>query len=106
VRALGGPRPHRGSDVAKLPALSQIDLATVDAYERKHGARSTIRARIGALRGDEPWPGYDELTVDEIRVVVGKADDRERASAVCDYERVHKDRAGVQDAVERELANA
>ncbi len=92
--------------VAKLAGLSQIELATVDAYERKHDDRSTIRTRITALRGDEPWPGYDELTADEIQSAVGEADDEERASAVRDYERSHKNRAGVQDAVERELANA
>ena len=92
--------------VAKLPELSQIDLATVDAYERKHEDRSTIRTRISALRGDEPWPGYDELTVDEIHSAIGEADDEERASAVRDYERAHKNRAGVQDAVQREPANA
>lgn len=33
-----------------------------------------------ALRGDEPWPGYDELTVDQIRAALGKADD-ERTKA-------------------------
>jgi ferritin-like metal-binding protein YciE len=113
ISALRGDEPWPGYDeltaveiVGKLAELSQIDLATVDAYERKHEDRSTIRTRISALRGDEPWPGYDELTVDEIRVAVGEGDDEERASAVRDYERAHKNRAGVQDAVEREIANA
>ena len=52
--------------VSKLPELSQIDLAKVDSYERKNQNRTTVLSRISALRGREPWPGYDELTVTEI----------------------------------------
>jgi ferritin-like metal-binding protein YciE len=90
----------------KLAGLSQIDLAKVDAYERKHDNRSTVLSRISALQGDEPWPGYDELTAEEIRAAVGETDDAERASAVDRYERAHKNRAGVLTAVERQIANA
>ena len=46
----------------RLPSLSQIDLAKVDAYERKNENRTTVLSRISTLRGDEPWTGYDELT--------------------------------------------
>jgi ferritin-like metal-binding protein YciE len=88
----------------KLAELSQAELAKVDEYERKHDNRSTVLTRVSALRGDEPWPGYDELTVDEIRAAVG--DDDDRASAVRTYERAHKNRAGVLTAVERELVSA
>ena len=35
----------------KLPELSQVDLAKVDAYERKNQDRSTILSRIDTLRG-------------------------------------------------------
>jgi ferritin-like metal-binding protein YciE len=90
--------------VGKLAELSQIDLAKVKAYERKKDNRSTVLTRITALQAAEPWPGYDELTVEEIRAAVG--DDDERASAVRSYERAHKNRAGVLTAVERELSNA
>jgi ferritin-like metal-binding protein YciE len=89
----------------KLTELSQIDLAKVDAYERRHEDRSTILSRISSLRGDEPWPGYDELTVAEVRAALDGADD-ERAKAVRTYERAHKNRAGVLEAAERELSNA
>jgi len=88
----------------KLRELSQAELVTVDAYERANEKRSTVLTRITALRGDEPWPGYDDLTVDEIRAAVG--DDEARANAVGTYERAHKNRAGVLAAVERELTNA
>ncbi|MGA2929213.1 MAG: DUF892 family protein, partial [Solirubrobacteraceae bacterium] len=48
---------------SKLPGLSQIDLAKLDSHERKNDNRSTVLSCISALRYEEPWPGYDELTV-------------------------------------------
>ena len=89
----------------KLSDLSQIDLAKIDSYERKHQNRTTVLSRITALRGNEPWAGYDELTAPEVQSVLSKGDD-ERANEVRSYERAHKDRAGVLNAAERELANA
>ena len=91
--------------VGKLAALSQIDLAKVDAYERKNENRTTVLNRISALRGDEPWPGYDELTADEVQAVLSEGDD-DRAEQVRSYERSHKNRAGVLRATERELATS
>jgi ferritin-like metal-binding protein YciE len=90
--------------ISKLPELSQIDISKIDAYERRHADRKTVLDRIASLRADEPWPGYDELTVDEIRAVLSDADES-TAKQVADYERRHKGRQGVLDAVERELAH-
>ena len=53
--------------IGRLTGLSQVDLAKVAAYERKHENRSTVLGRIDSLQGNEPWPGYDELTADEVR---------------------------------------
>ena len=89
----------------RLTELSQIDLAKVDAYERKNQNRSTILSRVTALRGDEPWAGYDELTAAEVQAVLSAGDD-DRAQQVRSYERSHKNRAGVMKAAERELTNA
>jgi hypothetical protein len=89
----------------KLASLSQIDLAKVDAYERKNENRTTVLSRITSLRGDEPWPGYDELTADEVQAVLSEGDD-DRAEQVRAYERSHKNRAGVLKAAERELTTA
>jgi ferritin-like metal-binding protein YciE len=89
----------------RLNELSQIDLAKVDAYERRGQNRSTILGRIGTLRTREPWPGYDELTAAEIQSVLAEGDD-DRAGQVRAYERDHKNRAGVLQAAERELSNA
>ncbi|MGH2841642.1 MAG: DUF892 family protein [Solirubrobacteraceae bacterium] len=91
--------------IAKLPELSQADLATIEAYERTHENRSTILNRIESLRGDEPWSGYDEQTVDEIVARLRDADD-ELVRKVRDYERAHKNRASVLKATERELVGA
>ena len=91
--------------LAKLPEVSQIDLAKVDTYERKHENRTTILSRITALRRAEPWPGYDELTVAEIEAVLRESDEQ-RTKDVAAYERAHKNRAGVLRSTQRETANA
>ena len=91
--------------ISRLAGLSQIDLAKVDAYERRNQDRSTILARIDTLRGNEPWPGYDELNASDVQAVLAEGDE-DRARQVRDYERSHKNRAGVIQAVERELATA
>jgi ferritin-like metal-binding protein YciE len=91
--------------VAKLGELSQVDLAKVDSYERKNQNRSTVLSRVESLRGDEPWPGYDELTASDVQAVLGEGDD-ERVRAVRSYERSHKNRASVLKSAERELAAA
>ena len=87
----------------KLAELSQIELAKVLAYERKNENRSTITSRIDSLQGDEPWPGYDELRVDEVRAVLSEGDEQ-RIKNTRAYERKHKARAGVIQAAERELS--
>jgi ferritin-like metal-binding protein YciE len=89
----------------KLSELSQIDLAKVNAYERKNQNRSTVTTRIDSLRGDEPWSGYDELGVDEVRAVLSEGDEQ-RIKDVRAYERKHKARAGVIQSTERELTKA
>jgi ferritin-like metal-binding protein YciE len=91
--------------IAKLSELSQINLAKVDSYERKNQNRSTVLSKISTLRGSEPWPGYDELTVADIRSALATADD-DRAKTVQNYERSHKNRDGVLEITQRELSTA
>jgi len=74
-----------GEIVEKLSDLSQVDLAKVDSYERKNENRKTILSRIASLRGNEPWPGYDELNVSEIRAVLDESDE-DRIERVRSYE--------------------
>ena len=87
---------------AKLPGLSQVDLAKIDSYERRHGDRSTVLSRIQTLRGDEPWPGYDELNAADVQSVLSEGD-KDRIEQVKGYERSHKNRAGVLKAADRQL---
>jgi ferritin-like metal-binding protein YciE len=91
--------------VDRLGDLSQIELAKVDAYERRNGNRSTILNKIIILRGQEPWPGYDELNVEEIRTALSDSGE-DRLGEVRSYERSHKNRARVIQMTEREIAHA
>ena len=88
---------------AKLPELSQIDIAKIDAYERRTENRTTVLSRISSLRGDEPWPGYDEQTVSEIDEAL-RAADADLVAKVRNYERTHKGRKSVLQATERKAA--
>jgi ferritin-like metal-binding protein YciE len=90
---------------ARLPELSQTELAKVDAYERRHDRRTTVLSRTESLRGDEPWPGYDELKVNEVQQALPTRS-AEQVRAVRSYEAAHKDRAGVIKATERQLAKS
>jgi ferritin-like metal-binding protein YciE len=90
---------------AKLPDLSQIDLAKIEAYERNNQNRTTILSRVTSLRSDEPWAGYDELTAAEVVAVLSEGDD-DRSNDVRSYERAHKNRAGVLKATDRQAAVA
>jgi hypothetical protein len=86
--------------VARLAELSQAALAQVVAYEEANAARTTVLDRVTALTGPEPAPGYDELTVEEVQALLSGGDDA-LATAVREYERRHKGRAGVLEAAER-----
>ncbi len=87
--------------VERLPELSQVDLAKIDVYERKTDDRTTITQKISSLRADEPWAGYDELSVDEVTSALSGAGEK-RIKSVRAYERRHKNRAGVLQRTERE----
>jgi len=87
----------------RLKGFTQRELRMIDAYERKHENRATITDRIAKLTGDEPWSGYDELSVE----AVGRAlyeRDTDTAERARRYERDHKDRAGVIDAADARIA--
>jgi ferritin-like metal-binding protein YciE len=87
----------------KLRPLSQIDLAKIDGYERRTQNRTTVLSKIDSLRGDEPWPGYDEQNVSEITAELREAD-ADLVEQVRAYEQAHKKRASVLKATERKLS--
>jgi hypothetical protein len=83
----------------RLTSLSQTDLGVVDDYERAHANRSTVTGRIETLRESEPWSGYDDHTVVEVRKKLVDAD-ASRTREVRAYEARHKNRQGVLDATD------
>jgi hypothetical protein len=90
---------------SRLPGLSQVELVKIEAYERRGQDRTTVLNRIDALRGDEPWPGYDELNAADVQTALS-AGDEDLAVKVRSYERAHKNRSGVVKAAERRHSNA
>ncbi len=104
--AIPGYDDLKVADINKrLTELSQIDLAKIDAYERKGRNRTSVLNRISNLRGDEPWPGYDEQSVEDIRKALDAANE-DVVKTVRGYETAHKKRQGVLQATERELAKS
>ena len=81
----------------RLPRLSQVELAMIDGYERAHAGRSTILNKIADLRESEPWPGYDSMKADEIRIRLRQAD-ADLARQVLDYEQRHQERTTITTA--------
>jgi hypothetical protein len=89
----------------RLSDLSQMELAKVDGYERRNQDRTTVTGRVSSLRGDEPWPGYDDQTVENITTALDAADD-DTQRKVREYEQRHKNRSGVLQAAERQAVPA
>ncbi len=90
-------------DIAgKLKGFSQRELRMIDAYERKREHRMTITDKIAKLTGEEPWAGYDEAGVEAINGTLTEAN-AEKAREVRNYERDHKDRAGVIEAADTRI---
>jgi ferritin-like metal-binding protein YciE len=89
--------------VERLPELSQIELAKIEAHERRGDKRSTVLTRIGALKAQEPWPGYDELTASEVRAALNGRDEQ-LVKRMHDYELAHKNRSTVLELAARERA--
>jgi ferritin-like metal-binding protein YciE len=80
--------------LSELSELSASDLGKIDSHERANRNRPAILSRIRVLRGEEPWAGYDELTVAEVEAVLNEGD-YQRAQDVLVYERAHKNRPEV-----------
>lgn len=86
----------------QLSELSQVELATVEAYERAHAARPVVLDKLRYMRGGEPLPGYDALTAEQIAEALAGAD-AETVRAVRDYERKFQHRQAVLDETARVL---
>ena len=89
----------------RLAGLSQVELAEVEAYERAHRERRQVLDKLRYMRTDEPLPGYDSLTPEQIAEALAGADSG-TVKAVRDYERKFRHRAEVMEDAMRLLATA
>ena len=95
----------RSQIAARLGQLSQVELAAVEAYERSHGNRGDVLDKLRYMRTDEPLPGYDALSPQQIAEDLVAAD-AETVKAVRDYERKFRHRPKVMDETARVLPTA
>ena len=89
----------------QLSQLSQVDLATIETYERAHANRPAVLEKLRYMRGSEPLPGYDDLTPDEIAAALAGADAK-TVRAIRDYERKFGRRRSVLDEAVRVLPDS
>ena len=107
------PKPTISTDLGSMKRavmgrpspVKRMTSGTLEFCDRIVATLISVLSRISALRRQEPWPGYDELTVAEIEAALGD-NDYQRTKDVVAYERAHKNRAGVLRSVQRETANA
>jgi hypothetical protein len=82
----------------KLREHSQEELEAIEQHERSHRNRPVILNKLRYLRGREPLPGYDTMTVEQVSGALQGAD-TDTIRAVREYERKFRRR----DAVLSEL---
>lgn len=81
---------------------SQVELEAVEAYERSHQDRQPVLDKLRWMRGSEPVPGYDALSVEEIVAALTAADSA-TIKRIRAYERKFANRREVMDEVVRAL---
>jgi hypothetical protein len=91
--------------MAHFRELSQVELAEVEEYERSHGNRRAVLAKLRYMRSPEPLPGYDTLAAQEIVRLLEEADTA-RVRAIRDYEGKFRSRRQVMDAAAQALPKA
>jgi hypothetical protein len=86
--------------VASLSTHSQVELAKIERYEHTHQNRVSVFDKLRWLRQDEPLPGYDALSSDELLAALDEAD-LAALKRVRGYERKFRARREVLDEVDR-----
>ena len=87
-----------------LSDRSQVELEAAEVYERHHKDRGPVLAKLNYMRGREPLPGYDALSVEEILAALEEAD-LATIKKVRGYERKFANRPGVLEEVARVHSN-
>jgi uncharacterized protein (DUF433 family) len=83
-----------------LSDRSQIELETVESYERSHKDRGPVLDKLRYMRQREPLAGYDALSAEEIATALKEAD-RATIKKVRGYERKFANRPDVLEEVAR-----
>jgi len=86
--------------IASLSSRSQVELTEIERYERTHQDRVSVFDKLRWLRQEEPLPGYDALSSEELRAAL-EAADVEAIKRVRGYERKFRARREVLDEVDR-----
>lgn len=101
------PLPFAGYDrlddrqvMEGLSDHSQIELEAVESFERSHKNRVPVLDKLRYMRGSEPLPGYDALSVEEILTALEDAD-MATIKKVRGYERKFANRPDVLEEVVR-----
>ena len=79
---------------------SQIELEAVESYERSHKDRKPVLDKLRYMRGREPLPGYDALSVEEAVAALQEAD-LTTTKRIRDYERKFANRSRVSEEAVR-----
>ena len=86
--------------IASLSDRSQVELAEIESYEHTHQDRVSVFDKLRWLRQDEPLPGYDSLSSEEVVAALEGAD-LAALKRVRGYERKFHARREVLDEVDR-----
>jgi len=86
--------------IASLSSRSQVELAEIETYEHTHENRVSVFDKLRWLRQDEPLPGYDAFSSDELVAALDKADIA-AIKRVRGYERKFRARREVLEEVDR-----
>jgi hypothetical protein len=60
--------------LASLASHSQVELAEIESYERAHQDRQVLFDKLRWLRQEEPLPGYDAMSTEEVVAALENAD--------------------------------
>jgi Asp-tRNA(Asn)/Glu-tRNA(Gln) amidotransferase C subunit len=85
--------------IASLSSRSQVELAEIEKYEHTHQNRVSVFDKLRWLRQDEPLPGYDALSSEEVLAALDKADVA-AIKRVRGYERKFRARREILDEVD------
>jgi hypothetical protein len=86
--------------IASLSKHSQVELTEIARYEQDHEGREDVFSKLRWMRQDEPLPGYDALSIDEVIAALDDADIT-ALKRVRGYERKFGARRDVLEEVDR-----